>query len=279
MGWGIQMSILICPVCKVDLIKKDKIFACENDHHFDISKHGYVNLLMSARSKHKRHGDDKLMLISRSDFLDKGYYDILLNSLIDIMSSHISDDINILDAGCGEGFYTANIMKYLDNTNINYKITGIDISKDALKISNKRNKKINLVVSSIVDIPIRDKSLDIILNIFAPASSQEYYRTLKSGALLIKVIPLEKHLWDLKVKIYDEPYENKIDDLEIDGFKLEQKVEIKENINLQNNEDIVNLFKMTPYYYKTKKEDQEKINTLTNLDVGLEFLILVYKKI
>lgn len=273
------MNILICPVCRLELIKQDKILACDKGHHFDMSKYGYVNLLMSGRSKLKRHGDDKLMLISRSEFLDKGYYDILLNALINIISKHIRDDINILDAGCGEGFYTANIMKYLDKQNINYKITGIDISKDALKLSNKRNKKINLVVSSIADIPIRDTSLDIILNIFAPVSAQEYYRALKSGAILIKVIPLEKHLWELKAKIYDKPYENKLDSLEIDGLELIQKDEIKQNISIDNNEDIINLFKMTPYYYKTKKDDQDKINTLKSLVVRLEFLILQYKKI
>lgn len=273
------MKDLICPVCKSALIKQDKIYACVKGHHFDISKYGYVNLLMSGKSKLKRHGDDKLMLLARKTFLDKGYYDILLNSLIDVIKQYINNDMHILDAGCGEGFYTANIMKYLDNNDVKYKMTGIDISKDALKLAHKRNKEINLAVSSVADIHINDNSLDMLLNIFAPVSYGEYCRILKTQGILIKVIPLEKHLWDLKTKIYDKPYENKVESLELDGFKLIQKTEIKQNIKIQNNEDIVNLFKMTPYYYKTKKDDQEKINKLNSIDVRVEFLILVYKKI
>ena len=41
------MSILICPVCGENLSKTEKSYTCTNRHSFDISKSGYVNLLLS----------------------------------------------------------------------------------------------------------------------------------------------------------------------------------------------------------------------------------------
>ena len=68
------MNVFVCPVCKKELVSNGKSFICENGHCFDISKFGYVNLLMSSKSSAKRHGDDRLMVRARRDFLDKGYY-------------------------------------------------------------------------------------------------------------------------------------------------------------------------------------------------------------
>lgn len=94
---------------------------------------------------------------------------------------------------------------------------------------------------------------------------------------MIKVIPLEKHLWSLKKAVYDTPYENVIENLEVDGFELIERHDIKEMMHLTNNHDIVSLFMMTPYYYKTGREDQMKLNPVQTLDTEIEFAILVYR--
>ena len=67
-------SLFSCPVCGTPLYKEVGQYKCINNHTFDISRQGYVNLLMSMTSKNKRHGDDKLMVKSRRDFLGNGYY-------------------------------------------------------------------------------------------------------------------------------------------------------------------------------------------------------------
>ena len=48
-------------------------------------------------------------------------------------------------------------------------------------------------------------------------------------------------------------------------------------MHLTNNHDIVSLFMMTPYYYKTGREDQMKLNSVQTLDTEIEFAILVYR--
>ena len=64
---------------------------------------------------------------------------------------------------------------------------------------------------------------------------------------------------------------------ELRGFRLVSSEPIRENIELKSNEDIQNLFKMTPYYYKTGKSDQEKLTRLDTLTVELEVLVAVYE--
>lgn len=66
---------------------------------------------------------------------------------------------------------------------------------------------------------------------------------------------------------------------ELEGFRSKEKSELKYNMQLRTNADIINLFKMTPYYYKTSQHDFEKLRELENLDVSAEFGIAVYEKI
>jgi 23S rRNA (guanine745-N1)-methyltransferase len=77
------MPSLICPVCSTALRKTDnhKSFECENNHLFDQSKQGYINLLLSHLKKSKHPGDTAEMVIARKDFLNRGHYEEVSNQL------------------------------------------------------------------------------------------------------------------------------------------------------------------------------------------------------
>jgi len=261
-----EESMFICPVCKSRLFKLQNQFKCLKGHSFDISKEGYVNLLMS-NAQGKRHGDDKLMVKARKSFLDKGYYSFLRDKINEIIGSGNT----VLDSGCGEGYYTELFSE-------NNDVLGIDISKEALKYASKRCKNAKFAVASISDIPLPDNSVDAVINIFAPDSPAEFLRILNPEGRYITVTPMENHLIELKSAVYDNPYLNPKVETEREGFMLKSSREIKGLITLNNNEDIMSLFKMTPYYYKTSKTDQHKLENINTLSTTLEFLICVYKK-
>ena len=266
----------ICPLCKNTLNKKENIFTCNNNHCYDISKHGYVNLLLSQKSSKKRHGDDKLMLKSRQDFLEKGFYKPLLDSLTaEVLKKSDGKAVTVLDVGCGEGYYTANISKAIPDS----QIYGIDISKEALIFAAKRDRSLKLAAASCADIPLQNECCDIILNIFSPTVCSEFSKILKHDGILIKAFPLENHLFGLKTAIYETPYKNKPEKLALDGFEISNVHELRYTLELTSNEDIINLFKMTPYFYKTSRADQAKLQTLSFLKTEAEFGIAVYKKI
>ena len=250
---------------------------CGENHSYDISKFGYVNLLLSQKSSKKRHGDDKLMARSRREFLDKGYYAHLLESLRDFALKYGVNGGNFLDLGCGECYYSANIKAFLDEKGVKMDYYGIDISKDILAVGSKRGG-ISLAVTSASDLPFEDDSLDIVMSVFAP-SFDDTVRVLKKGGTYIKVIPLERHLIELKEAVYDEVYLNKGEKEALDGLELVEKVSLEKMIDLENNADIDALFKMTPYYYKTSQKDQEKLTKLDKLSVLTQFQVLIYRKI
>lgn len=272
------MSSFICPVCKEILADCTSLYKCANNHCFDKSKFGYVNLLQSQKSSAKRHGDDRLMIKARRDFLDKGYYEFLREELCKVSLEYLLNADCVADAGCGECYYSAEIYKRLKGNGSAARFFGIDISKDALEFAFKRRCGFATAVASVFSLPFTENSLDAVFNVFAPEADGEFYRVLKNGGLLIEVIPLENHLFELKKEIYDKPYLNEVPEAVLQGFELAREIKIRKEITLDNNEDIQNLFKMTPYYYKTGKDDQQKIDSLNNLTTQAEFGIRIYRK-
>ena len=127
----------ICPVCNRDLFQDGKSLKCTLGHCFDISKFGYVNLLMSSKSSAKHHGDDRLMVRARRDFLDKGYYSFLCEKLCEICNKSPDNSV-ILDAGCGECYYSSAVLKSMNAKCKEPLMLGVDISKDALEFAFKR---------------------------------------------------------------------------------------------------------------------------------------------
>ncbi len=54
-------------------------------------------------------------------------------------------------------------------------------------------------------------------------------------------------------------------------------MELKYTLHLEG-ADAENLFKMTPYYYKTGAEDQKKLPGLGELTTEVQFALSVYRK-
>ncbi len=268
-----NMSCFICPVCKEQLNINGKSYLCPSCHTFDVSKDGYVNLLMSRQSSLKRHGDDKLMVRARRDFLEKGFYEPLQKALCDVVFGNVAVGGVIADIGCGEGYYTGAVA-----SRGSYNVSGIDISKDALKYASKALKNCEFAVASAFSLPYADSSVDCILNVFAPSAYAEFSRILKDGGILIKAVPFEDHLWELKCALYDVPYKNKPEKRDDELFRLTSTKELKYKIKLTCGEDIMNLFKMTPYYYKTGRVEAQKLMNLNELQVTVHFGVELYEK-
>lgn len=265
------MVPFLCPVCGDNLILSGKTFSCPERHSFDVARSGYVNLLLNSGSG--RHGDDKRMVKARTQFLDKGYYAPLAETLASISAE--AAPAMLLDAGCGEGYYTEIISRTVPDADI----IGLDISKDAVAAAAKRCSRGRFAVASTASIPLPDACADLILNVFSPFFPAEFHRVLKPGALLLRVIPLETHLHELRQLVYDAPYDNTVPAPETEGFALIGTEELRYTIRLSETEDILHLFMMTPYYYKTSAADQEKLFKAVSLETQIEFGILQYRKL
>lgn len=269
-------TFFTCPVCGATLSRAGSSIVCENRHTYDISRRGYVNLLMSQASSLARHGDSKEMVASRSRFLDSGHYLTLRDTVVNKALSVAKSNMTVLDIGCGECYYTSAVADALSACSPH--VLGIDISKEALMSGAKRNKNIDLAVASAFNVPFKAESADLVLNLFAPHSESEFLRIIKPGGYLIRVFPLQKHLWELKCTVYETPYENVISSIDIQGFTCIDMAEVKYEILLSSNEEIKDLFGMTPYSYKTGADDIAKLNSVDKLKTRVEFAVITYKK-
>ncbi len=269
------MSQFCCPVCKRALTEQENTLRCDGGHSFDKARSGYVNLLRSQQSALKRHGDDKRMLLARRAFLDRGFYEPLQRALCETIASHTPENGVLLDAGCGEGYYTAAVAQ----TNPTLTVCGIDISKDALRMAASRTKAIELAVASAFSLPVADSTVDTVVSVFAPTAEAEFARVIKTGGTLIRAVPTERHLFGLKAAIYKEPRLNKPERTDLNGFSLVNRQEIFYDLVLEGADDIRTLFEMTPYYYKTGQDDQARVLARHSLCTEIGFAVLTYEKI
>lgn len=265
----------ICPVCKNKLnINYEKspygTLICQNNHCFDYAKQGYVNLLLSDKMHSKMPGDNKLMVVARENFLKKDFYKPFCDALKHEVEKY--KPVTLLDAGCGEGYYTASLFE-----NIN-KIYGIDISKNAVIAALKKNRNINYAVASLFNLPFCNDSFDMLVSLFAPYVQSEFFRVLKKDGIMILGIPDKNHLFEIKELLYEKPYKNEVKSFELPDFEFLYSRDVSFKINLEEKEDIINLFMMTPYYYRTPKSNIEKLKSVDMLTASAEFKLLIYRK-
>lgn len=267
----INNSLFCCPVCGGSLTRIERSFRCDNNHSFDMAKEGYVNLLLSNKSS-DASGDDKQMVASRTRFLDGGHYKPLRDKMCSLIDGFGIENPILLDAGCGEGYYTSAFISHCKH------VTGVDLSKAAVRHASKKCKDAEFVVCSVYHLPIADESADIIINCFSPMAESEFHRVLKKGGYFIYVVPGSRHLWELKSILYDNPYENEEKIEQYEGFEFMKVETVQNSFTLESTDDIQALFHMTPYTWTTPKDGIDRLKKLEKLSVLADFRVHVFKK-
>jgi len=264
---------LRCPICKATLSLNGKMYQCENNHSYDIAKEGYVNLLPVQKKNSKNPGDSKEMINARRAFLEGGHYDLLVKVLIEAMQK--IEATTLLDAGCGEGYYSAKIASVLSDINV----LAFDISKDAIKKAAKKYKSNQYFIASTNDIPVNDNSVDIYLTIFAPLDVNEINRVLNDNGKAIIVSAGPNHMREIAEEIYDTYIPHNYDPSEVlsTQLQLESKKECTFELNLESKEHTKSMLQMTPYYWSAGKIIIDKLLS-KNLTVTCDFQIQVFMK-
>ncbi|KEQ34424.1 methyltransferase domain protein [Streptococcus mitis] len=187
-----------CPICQENLTLVETSLKCCNRHSFDLAKFGYVNLAPQIKQSANY---DKENFQNRQQILEAGFYQAILEAVSDLLASS-ETSTTVLDIGCGEGFYS----RKLQETHSDKTFYAFDISKDSVQIAAKSepNWAVNWFVGDLARLPIKDASMDILLDIFSPANYGEFRRVLSKNGILIKVIPTENHLKEIRQKIQDQ---------------------------------------------------------------------------
>ena len=261
-----EPEVLRCPVCTEALAERSGGLSCPRGHSFDRAAKGYVNLLLGAKAA---HGDGREMVEARRRFLASDAYLPLAEAISRALGSEVR---RVLDAGCGEGYYTARLAEERPDAHF----YGIDVSKDAIRAAVSRPAlrppRASLYVAGVYALPFADGAFDGLLSIFSPFAREEFFRVLAPGGRLVSAIPGERHLWELKSVLYDTPYENEIADYAVEGFELLGKEKVHKRILLNTPSEIGDLFARTPYSYRTPQSGRERLAALSSLETEISFV-------
>ncbi len=264
--------LLRCPVCGAagEQTADGKSFFCHGvkRHCYDFSRSGYLNF-----SRDGKTGDAKAAVRARSMFLSAGYYQPLSDRVGEILAE--LGAATVLDAGCGEGYYTNRMAP-------GRTVLGIDLSRDGIDHAAKEAKRTGsgagFAVCSLFEVPVADGCFDAVTNLFAPCAEEEFCRVLRDGGTLVLVGAGEEHLMGLKQALYDTPRTNPGRADLPTGMHLTHRERLRGEITVQGAEQIDALFSMTPYYWRTSETDRAKLNGLTSLATAYDFDILLYRK-
>lgn len=270
------MTPFICPLCQSTFKQTNNTQICENNHHFDIAKEGYLNLLPVQSKSSKNPGDNQHMMMARREFLNTSGYLPLAEKVAQLSKQYLNgvETAQVLDLGCGEGYYTDIISQQLSE----HHICGLDISKVAVRYAAKRYPKIHFCVASAYQVPLADNTLDLMIRIYAPSKAQELKRLIKHNGYLITVTPAPRHLYQLREVIYDTVNEHIEQHEAIEGFRKVDHITLNYELALTNPLQLKNLINMTPFAWKFTPE---KLTTLLNQsawNIECDFSIEIYQK-
>lgn len=271
------MSLFCCPICQKPLVCTDRVYRCADGHCFDVAREGYVNLLPANKKHSANPGDDREMIAARTRFLDGGFYAPLRDELARRIGCHTQADACVLDAGCGEGYYTQGIYEALCQQGRRPRMAGVDLSKIGLKKAARREKAVEFAVASVYHLPVGDGRVDVLLDCFAPLALEEYRRVLRPGGVFVYVVPAANHLMELKEVLYDTPYANPEEQIAYEGFSYLDVVPVTHTMELEGQATIQALFGMTPYAWKTPKAGVERLGQLERLTVTADFRIHIFR--
>ena len=261
-----------CPICQENLTLVESSLKCCNRHSFDLAKFGYVNLAPQIKQSANY---DKENFQNRQQILEAGFYQAILDAVSDLLASSKTTKI-ILDIGCGEGFYSRKLQeRHPDKT-----LYAFDISKDSVQIAanSEPNWAVNWFVGDLARLPIKDASMDILLDIFSPANYGEFRRVLSKDGILIKVIPTENHLKEIRQRVQNQLTNKDYSNQDIKNHFQEhftilssQTVSLTKPITA---DQLQALLSMTPLLFHV---DQTKIDWSQLTEITIEAEILVGK--
>ncbi len=268
------LELLRCPVCGAAGREEQegRVFAClgERRHCFDFARSGYLNLCPAAKAG---GGDSREAVRARSAFLEAGYYRPLSDAVNTLL--HEVGAASVLDAGCGEGYYTNRMAPGRTAIGADLSRPGVD---HAAKAAKQGGSGAAFVIAGLFALPVRDAGLDAVTSLFAPCAEQEFLRILRPGGYLILVGAGERHLFGLKQTLYEHPYLNPGREDLPEHMRLLRKTRLRDCITVRGNRMIEALFSMTPYYWRTSRAGRERLAELGLLETEIDFDIFLYRK-
>ena len=232
-------SLFCCPLCGAPLDREEQRWSCPNRHSFDRAAAGYVHLLPANKKHSQDPGDDKAMVAARSAFLEKGWYAPLRGALCQAVAEYAVNFPDPVLVDSGCGE--------------GYYTAGLFQALSAAELS-----------PQIAGVDL------------SKAALRRAAKRLPEGEF---AVPSARHLWEMKEVLYSNPYENPVKREDYPGFLWRNVRKIRYTVDFDSSADIMALFGMTPYAWKTPREGVRRLESLDRLSCQIGFDLHLYQKI
>ena len=191
---------LVCPHDGAALSRTGQTLGCAHGHAFDIARQGHANVLPVAHKASRDPGDSRAMVAARRKVLDGGGFEPVRDALIEHASVRgvAARGGTALDAGCGEGYYTAALAERWPALSV----LGIDISRHAVRAAASRSRRTGWLVASNSRPPLAPGNADLIVSLFGFACWQAWADHQREGQGVLCIDPGPEHLIELRERIY-----------------------------------------------------------------------------
>ena len=233
---------LRCPLCGGAFSLKEKSLMCEKRHTYDIARQGYVNFVPGQKEMFYK----KELFDHRAKVFESGVYAPVVERLSAAIERFVQKENPVLlDAGCGEGYYTKNVCHQRSMTRM-----GFDLSKDAVRLAARGQHAAHFFAADLKNIPLKDAAVDVLLDIFTPANYAEFARVLAPEGVVVKLAPRSGYLHELRTLAGDRLRHQEYDGGDVERYAQEKmNVLAKETISYTlsvTQETAQHLARMTP---------------------------------
>ncbi len=262
-----NIGVLKCPICGNGFSFRQNAVVCASKHCYDISSKGYLNFMTGTKTDSAHYG--KALFESRRYVFAKGFFKPLTDEIKKVILQLCDNPAVIMDVGCGEG---SALRSILDHDKLESTLgVGIDILKQAINIAAAGEaKNILWVVGDLASMPFSDNSADVLINMLSPANYAEFDRIMNQSGIVIKVLPGEDYLGELRAVFYKgtekESYSNdKTAEYFMNHYPESEVFDLKYDVSVDI-DYLKNLALMSPLSsgkYESEIFDEACINKIT----------------
>ena len=189
-----------------------------------------------------------------------------------VTSNEVRFSGELLDVGCGEGYYSARLAEALG-----FHLTGMDISREAVRCAAGKYKNGLWLCATASHIPVADHSCRLLTSLFALTMPEEFRRVLRPDGYFLQVLAAEDHLLGLKSIIYDQLIEKPKDTVpDVPGFTLVKSVPIRFTFTVEG-EQVENLLSMTPHVFRIGKDGARRLRETKSLTDTASCVLNVFR--
>lgn len=278
---------LACPLDGLALKRDDNCFSCDRKHTYDLARQGYVYLLPVQFKSSLEPGDSKSMVLARRSVLELHHFLPLGQALCNQVLGHAdflaSKAGCLIDAGCGEGYYTNLLAEQLQllYPAPRMPLLGVDISKWSVQAAAKKYPNVAFSVASNKRLPICNGAANAIISLFGFETWQPWSELQTTEQLVFVVDAGPHHLLELREKIYSEVRIHDAPDhpeAVKAGYVLIHKSQVTYSTVIESARTLLDILEMTPHGRRTDHELLNKIAEIDTMSLTIDAVVRTYRR-